>query len=173
MQDDFMAVAILLRLLALACAGACGCSGGHGGTAEEGGSAANDSGSRADVASDGLATGPETGDAAIADAGMLPAVDPNAMMAGLSDAQLGEICDWMYGELGGYGTTVPCTGSVIMIQNPADQAACIPTIRFNPAGCPLTVDQFETCVLARAPSKGCAEPDPQCTPVFYCHVETG
>jgi hypothetical protein len=114
------------------------------------------------------ASGPAVDAPQPADAG-LPPIDPSLMMAGLADAQLGEICDWMYTLLGGYGQVVHCPASVT-ITNEVDQAACIADHSYNVAGCPLTVGQFETCIEAEAPTQACDRPDPQCTPVFYCHL---
>jgi hypothetical protein len=94
------------------------------------------------------------------------------MMATLDKAQLGDICDWMYSLLGGYGQVVHCPASAMMT-NPADQAECVAEHSYSAAGCPLTLGQFETCIEAEAPTKGCDTPDPQCTPVFYCHVPVG
>ena len=104
------------------------------------------------------------------DAG-LPPVDPALMMATLGNAQLGQICDWMYSLLGGYGQIVHC--QIGMMTNPTDQAECVAEHSYNTAGCPLTVGQFESCIEAEVPTDGCDEPDPQCTPVFYCRARVG
>src|SRR5258708_5671785 len=98
-----------------------------------------------------------------------PPIDVSKLMPSLSDAELGQMCDWMYPQLGGYAQVIQCSGGTR--QNPADQSGCISSIRFNPAGCLMTVGQFEECIVARSPSKGCASPEPPCTAFFYCHLQ--
>ena len=95
----------------------------------------------------GAATGGTTG---VADAG-LPTIDPNLAVETLTDAQKGELCDWMMQELGGYGSSYDCGGGVSN-STPADQAACIKALVYR---CSVTVGQVETCYLAAAPTRGC------------------
>jgi len=175
---------VLASCLAAVIGWACGSSEGNGSGVDSGPSesgthpqdAPNGSGDDAaldqstTVTDDGGAdaTGPTVDAPQAADAG-LPPIDPSLMMAGLIDGQLGEICDWMYTLLGGYGQVVHCQASAMMT-NEADQAACIVDHSYSSAGCTLTVGQFETCIEAEAPTKACDTPEPQCTPVFYCHL---
>jgi hypothetical protein len=106
----------------------------------------------------------EDGAAPPGDAG-LPPLDPTALISSLNDMQRGELCDWEFAKLGGYGKVTQCTGEAVSLQNPANQAACIKNaLTFN---CLVTVGDVETCTLARAPTDGCDSP-PACDPV-YCH----
>src|ERR1700722_5927766 len=113
---------VLAGCLAAALGWACGSSEGNGsgvdsGPGESGNNpqdAPNGSGDdatldqSATVANDGGAdaAGPTVDASQAADAG-LPPIDPSLMMATLADG-LGEICDWMYTLLGGYGQVVHC-----------------------------------------------------------------
>jgi hypothetical protein len=92
-------------------------------------------------------------------------------MATLSDAQLGEMCDWMYGKLGGYGAVIHCTGvGEATLHNAADRVSCLPEITFV-QNCVLTVAEFEACIEARVSTQGCASPSPQCDPYFECPLD--
>jgi hypothetical protein len=98
------------------------------------------------------------------DAG-LPPIDPSVDTSTLTNAQLGELCDWTMAELGGYGKVTTCggNGGASSVQNPADQAMCIATaFMFR---CPVTVGHYETCILAQVPSQGCDFPTTPCAPL--------
>src|SRR5690349_14558239 len=75
------------------------------GSSNDGGTSTHDG----DAAPEDAATGSPDSSVDLGDAA-LPAIDPGARMATLDTTQLGEICDWMYAQLGGYGTTIHCTG---------------------------------------------------------------
>ena len=98
------------------------------------------------------------------DAG-LPPIDPTVDTSTLTNAQLGELCDWTVAELGGYGKVTQCgsNGGASSVQNPANQAMCIATaFMFR---CPVTVGHYETCILAQVPSQGCDFPTTPCAPL--------
>jgi hypothetical protein len=105
-------------------------------------------------------------DASSKDAGApdanLPDIDPNADTTTLTNMQLGELCDWAVGELGGYGTTTKCVhngGGLMSVVNPQNQAMCIATaFKFY---CSVTVGEYEGCIEGQAPSHGCDFP-PAC-----------
>jgi hypothetical protein len=166
--------------VAYGCGSSGGLSGADSGPSESGSAASYDvrSSPGEDAMADQTTPVPDDGGASdatapreaseMADSG-LPPIDPTLAMAGLDDAQLGEICDWMYSLLGGYGQVVQCPPNGTMT-NEADRAACVADHSYSSAGCDLTVEQFETCIQAEAPTKACDTPEPQCTPVFYCRV---
>jgi hypothetical protein len=89
----------------------------------------------------------------------LPPIDPDLLITSLTDAQRREFCDWKNALFGGYGLTVPCGGgnSVLTDENQDKCAASGFVTR-----CPITVGQYEGCVLAQAPSRGCVFPFEQC-----------
>jgi hypothetical protein len=89
----------------------------------------------------------------------LPGVDPSANLSGLSQTQLGELCDWWVMLYGGYNASTSCppNGS---ISTPKNQAQCIATLHFR---CSVTVSQFETCMEVQLPSHGCVMGQAQCS----------
>jgi hypothetical protein len=93
------------------------------------------------------------------DAG-LPPLDPNAAVASLTSAQLGELCDWWIAQLGGYDASYSCGGPETIV-NPSNQAQCIADISYNSA-CTLTVQEFENCISAELPSHACDRPGNDC-----------
>jgi hypothetical protein len=102
-------------------------------------------------------SGTPNGDAAAGGDAGFPPIDPSTLIADLTDTQRGELCDWMFGELGGYGTVATCGMSTV--QNPPNQAFCIAhSLMF---GCNVTVGDVEMCTVARVPSMGCDTP-PAC-----------
>jgi hypothetical protein len=107
---------------------------------------------------------PEDGPDALnsSDAGF-PPIDRNTEISTLDNAQLGELCDWSVTQFGGYGAMASCTNS--MRSQPANQAVCIAQEFMY--RCAVTVGQFEDCVLAQAPSKGCVVGQSQCS-FQYC-----
>jgi hypothetical protein len=146
---------------------ACGSS-GQGSTGTDGG---NDGTGSGGMPGDGLAPSDDGG---LSDALMdvnAPSIDPSTPFVNLSSSQLAQICDWQEALLGGYGAVIPCTSG--NTDNFADQAQCVEALTFSPGGCTMTVGEYETCVLARAPSKGCDYPEPQCTKYFLCHTIKG
>jgi hypothetical protein len=95
----------------------------------------------------------------------LPPLDPSVDTSTLTNAQLGELCDWTVAELGGYGKVTMCgsNGGASSVKNPSDQAMCIATaFMFR---CPVTVGHYETCILAQVPSQGCYFPTTPCAPL--------
>ncbi len=100
-------------------------------------------------------TGGSKGDAGSA----VPPIDPNKMAVDLTDAEKGELCDWMAALWGGYGHETPCSsgfGSVAMYK---DQATC--KGEFTP-NCVMTVAEFEMCQMAYLPLDACITPDAPC-----------
>ena len=148
-----------------AAAGASGiASPGTGGTASVGSGGADAAGAPGSTGGAGGST--EVADSGIvipADAGV-PDLDPNANVEDLTDAQKGELCDWMMAISGGYGLTVLCSGGG-EVTNPATQAACISgSLYFR---CPpVTVGEVEICYIAQAPTNGCVYLPDQCHWLF-------
>jgi hypothetical protein len=105
-----------------------------------------------------------SGDGARGDA-RLPAIDPATSFQDLTDAQKRALCDWMNEQLGGYGKGFPCGGGTILTDE--SQMAC--TQALFTSTCRLTVEQFEQCVLARAPTHGCNPQRQICAPLFSCY----
>lgn len=85
-------------------------------------------------------------------------------MASLSNAELGELCDWSTNLLGGYSATISCSNFTI---TPSTREGCIASISYN-SSCVLSVRQFENCTLAEVPSKGCDTPGPDCAVELQC-----
>lgn len=137
-----------------------GCASNSQTSDNEGGAPAGNDGS-ADHGSDGSGGGPTD---AIPDISP-PSIDPSTMFPSLSDAQKGELCDWMNAELGGYGMEYTCGGGTYPTY--ANQAACIHGI-FS-STCTTTVGQFEACVRALAPEHGCNLEYATCSPVYDCN----
>jgi hypothetical protein len=100
-----------------------------------------------------------------------PAIDPNTLFTSLTSAQIAEICDWEESLLGGYDAAISC--QIGTMNNFANQAQCVGALTFIPGSCSLTVGGYEMCVLARVPSKGCDNPDPQCSEYFVCNRSGG
>ena len=94
----------------------------------------------------------------------LPPIDPSVDMMNLTDAQRRQLCDWKNAQLGGYGLTTDCGGGN-KAQMDENQEKCLTSGLVT--RCPVTVRQFETCVLAQAPSHGCVFPFEQCR-VLVC-----
>jgi hypothetical protein len=84
--------------------------------------------------------------------GDLPPVDPTADARKLSDGDKAVLCDWMNEKLGGYGLMTECSPS-FSVMNLPNQAVCIASF-FN-FDCNVTVQEVETCTIARAPSHAC------------------
>jgi hypothetical protein len=101
-------------------------------------------------------------DAASSSDSSLPPIDRSTSIASLTNAQLGELCDWLATTYGGYNVTTQCTSG--MITTPTNQAQCIATsFQFR---CQVTVGQFEDCMLAQLPSHGCVRGQAQCSYQF-------
>jgi hypothetical protein len=164
-------VTILVLSLApstfMACSSSGQSSGMDGGGSEQQADGGN--GVQGDGAGAVSGDGPSVADSA------LPPIDPATEITDLLDAQVAltntqtaELCDWWMSELGGYGAVIQCAatgGGARSFQNPANQATCLSTFsaQFH---CTVTVGDFETCVRAQAPSKGCDLPSPQCSAVL-------
>jgi hypothetical protein len=117
---------LALLLLAPACGTGRGGSGGSGGGGPGGGSG-------------GSGVGPGAS-----------GVDGSKRVVDLSDAEKGQLCDWMVARAGSYGNPGTCDRN----QPPAtypflafdDQAACIADLPDPSAGCQATVGELEACV---------------------------
>jgi hypothetical protein len=125
---------------------------GSGGTGDSGG--ASGSGGGGAASSSGASGGGSGGTAG----------SPNVQ--DLTPEERGALCDWKTEQLGGYGTTIECEGDMTIVTNPRDQAECL-AITFRNT-CNFTVEQFEACVGAMAPSSGCVLPYDVCAPVVSC-----
>jgi hypothetical protein len=114
-------------------------------------------------ASDSAAPDAASGLDAVAD---FPPLDSGTLVSTLSNAQLGELCDWLNFELGIYDASVMCRNFTIP---PSTRAECIAAISYN-SFCSLTVGQFEACGLAEVPSQGCDTPGSACMTERECFV---
>ena len=86
----------------------------------------------------------------------LPPLDADALMTSLTDAQLRLFCDWTNATLGGYGLTTNCgAGSTASTDENQDKCLAFGIVK----RCPIKVGQYETCILAQAPSHGCIFPN--------------
>jgi hypothetical protein len=78
------------------------------------------------------------------------ALDPQARLEQLTADQFKRLCDWEAAAWGGYGASVGCDGSCGAAHGPVDQASCVSELlqaNVTYPDCPLTVDQFEKCVI--------------------------
>ena len=147
-------------------------TGGAGGSAQTGGAA----GSGAEGGTGGSAGRGDSGlaDSSSSDARLyvdgdvqitLPPVDPAKRANELSQGELAALCDWMANVLGGYDMETQC-GSGISVRTHKDQAECMRIV--FPAGCAITVAEFETCIVAQVPSRGCVFPSSACRALINC-----
>ena len=71
-------------------------------------------------------------------------VDSSKRLITLTDAERGQLCDWMVPKAGGYGTPAACPGPFLVYP---DQAACIvDSPDETETNCLATVAQLEACV---------------------------
>ena len=87
----------------------------------------------------------------------------------LTDAEKGQLCDWMASKLGGYGVT--CNSDWAFMTYP-DQASCVadgssPTSTPN---CQATVGQAEACVnsISKCTTFTDLKNSPLCAPLTVC-----
>jgi hypothetical protein len=130
--------------------------GGSGGTGT-GGDAGTATSGQAGISGDAGSIGTTAGAGGASD---LPDLNPNEDVADLTSEEMGELCDWYAGLFGGYNVTTVCPAGGSS-QTPRDQAFCVTYTKYR---CPVTVAQFETCMLSTVPSGGCDTPD--CDPLF-------
>jgi hypothetical protein len=89
----------------------------------------------------------------------LPPLDPDALMTSLTEAQLRLFCDWKNATLGGYALTFNCgAGSTVSTDDNQEKCLAFGLV----TRCPITVRQYENCILAMAPSHSCVFPNDQC-----------
>ena len=81
-------------------------------------------------------------------------LDPSRAVASLTDAELGRLCDWGVGALGGYGTVMFCTDGS-QIRNSPSRASCIAG-HDRSARCRATVGDSEDCLWTLA-TLGCSQ----------------
>ena len=88
---------------------------------------------------------------ACGDSGGNSGVSSSKRLIDLSDAEKGQLCDWMVGQAGSYGNPGTCGVNVGGIDHPFlvynDQAACVsdsPDWTFT--DCAATVAELEACV---------------------------
>jgi len=90
-------------------------------------------------------------------------------VASLTDVELGRLCDWGLGRLGGYGTTLMCIDGT-QIRNSPSQQACIAG-HDRSFRCTATVGDSEDCLNAIA-TRGCSQSLffslPACQAMFTC-----
>jgi len=73
-------------------------------------------------------------------------VDSSKRLTTLTDAERGQLCDWMVPKVGSYGTPATCPGPFLVYP---DQAACIvDSPDETETDCLATVAQLEACVNA-------------------------
>jgi hypothetical protein len=71
-------------------------------------------------------------------------VDSSKRLTTLTDAERGQLCDWMVPKVGSYGTPPACPGPLFVYP---DQAACIEdSADETETDCLATVAQLEACV---------------------------
>jgi hypothetical protein len=86
--------------------------------------------------------GPEAGTSTLPSSSGLP---PSEKLVNLTDAQRGQLCDWVVTKFSDYGTRVDCTSDLFTYP---DQASCVadsPSSTSTP-DCGATVAQMETCI---------------------------
>lgn len=81
-------------------------------------------------------------------------LDPSRTVASLTDAELGRLCDWGVGALGGYGTVMFCTDGS-QIRNSPSRQSCIAG-HDRSARCQATVGDSEDCLWTLA-TLGCSQ----------------
>jgi hypothetical protein len=81
-------------------------------------------------------------------------LDPSRAVASLTDAELGRLCDWGVGALGGYGTVMFCTDGS-QIRNSPSRESCIGG-HDRSARCRATVADSEDCLWTLA-TLGCSQ----------------
>ena len=66
------------------------------------------------------------------------------------------LCDWYAASMGGYGTVTDCMGEGLgtTVKNYDDAAQCI-HVHFNTACSFVTVADWEACINAVVPKRGC------------------
>jgi hypothetical protein len=139
-------------------------SGGSAGTGG-GGASVGKGGGAGTMSSGGVATGGAGGTAggsggsAGTGGADLPDIDPNTLVADLTDEEKAELCDWMVGLFGGYGVTTQC--SVGSVQTFPSQELCV-TAGLSFTCDTVTVGDVEACELSKVPSGGCDRSDPSC-----------
>jgi hypothetical protein len=89
----------------------------------------------------------------------LPPIDPSLLITSLTDAQKRQFCDWKNAQFGGYGMAIDCgSGKTTLTDENQDRCLAAGLV----TRCPITVQQYETCILAQAPSRSCDFPYEQC-----------
>lgn len=81
-------------------------------------------------------------------------LDPRRPITSLDDGELGRLCDWGVGLLGGYGTTMFCTDGTSIRNSPSRQS-CIAGHDRSPR-CLGTVADTEDCLSTLA-TLGCSQ----------------
>ena len=81
-------------------------------------------------------------------------LDPSRAVASLTDAELGRLCDWGVGALGGYGTVMFCTDGS-QIRNSPSRESCIAG-HDRSVRCRATVGDSEDCLWTLA-TLGCSQ----------------
>jgi hypothetical protein len=154
--------------------GAGGASGGDAAAGSDGPKAADTAGatggsSGTDGATPADAPPKDVGGAGDVATGASSGLDPAKKLSALSDAELGQLCDWTAAKLGGYGAVKECPGG-LTIRNKANRAACVSgTDRAAPA-CTATVGQAETCVQLQVQDicSLASLSNPACQALFGC-----
>jgi hypothetical protein len=87
----------------------------------------------------------------------------------LTDAEKGQMCDWIVTKAGGYGHMAFCDGGIPLFYYP-DQASCVDdsASATTTPKCAATVKQMEDCANQTAPCLDAARAAPACAPVLNC-----
>jgi hypothetical protein len=71
-------------------------------------------------------------------------LDPSRNVADLTDADLGQLCDWATAQLGGYGARPKCmAGDPVKVAR--TRAACVADTKKTARSCPATVEAHAAC----------------------------
>ena len=100
--------------------------------------------------------------------GVRSGLDPARRVASLGDTELGQLCDWGVGTIGGYGAVTYCPGGGGRTNSPS-RAACIAG-HDRSARCYATVGQMESCLVALSldPCSQAVLSSPDCLALASC-----
>jgi hypothetical protein len=135
-----------LMAMAMAVAGALGCSDSSGGPDGGGGRGGGAAG---------------TGGGGTGGSMTSTGVEGSKRLDSLTTAEKQMVCDWAAAQFGGYGKVMDCGGGLTLTAD-ANQAECVAGA---PTNCAMTISEYEVC--GRMVS--CADPLPvACEPLFQC-----
>jgi hypothetical protein len=101
------------------------------------------------------------------DGGGSSGLDPDERVVTLDDTEVGVMCDWVSGQLGGYGHEFACeNGQTVRTQ--ASREECVSSTRDLDESCPVTVTDYEDCTNALDGDLCGLLSEPACLPLFEC-----